>query len=79
MGMRMIQEMMDQSGHEESFRRYLASIDCTHLLIRYELFEPYVEGKFDPEKSHQLKMRMKQTLKTLYDDRHYTVFMVVPK
>jgi hypothetical protein len=76
MGMRVIQGMIDHSTSRELFKKYLSSLDCTHLLIRFELFEPYIHEKFDPEKVKHLKKQMGDTLVKIYDDKHYMIFCV---
>ncbi|PKN88773.1 MAG: hypothetical protein CVU51_03375 [Deltaproteobacteria bacterium HGW-Deltaproteobacteria-1] len=76
MGMSVIKEMIDHSSSGELFQQYLSSLDCTHLLIRYELFEPYIQEKFDSEKVNQLKKRMSDTLMKIYDDNHYRIFRI---
>ena len=76
MGMSIIQGMIDHSKSGELFKQYLSSLDCTYLLIRHELFEPYIQDKFDSEKVNQLKKQMNDTLMKIYDDKHYRVFCV---
>jgi hypothetical protein len=76
MGMNIIQGMIDYSSSGERFKKYLSSLDCTHLLIRYELFEPYIQEKFDPEKVQQLKNQMSNALKIIYNDKHYRIFSI---
>lgn len=76
MGMSVIQGMIDHSTSRELFKKYLSSLDCTHLLIRFELFEPYIHEKFDPEKVKHLKKQMGDTLVKIYDDKHYMIFCV---
>jgi hypothetical protein len=76
MGINIIQGMIDHSSSRELFQQYLSSLDCTHLLIRYELFEPYIQEKFDLGKVSQLKKQMSDTLMKIYDDKHYRVFCV---
>lgn len=74
MGLAVIQGMIDHSSSKELFQQYLSSLDCTHLLIRYELFDPYIQEKFDSEKVNQLKKQMSDTLMKIYDDKHYRIF-----
>ncbi len=76
MGMGIIQGMIDHSSSGELFNKYLSSLDCTHLLIRYELFETYIQEKFDSKKVQQLKKQMSNTLKIIYDDTHYRIYHV---
>lgn len=76
MGMSIIQGMIDHSSNRDLFQQYLSSLDCTHLLIRYELFEPYIQEKFDSEKVNQLKKQMSDILMKIYDDKHYRVYCV---
>jgi len=77
MGMDMIRGMVDRSGDEISFQKYLASFNCTHLLVRYDLFQQFLRDNYDPEKIAQLKKQMGQALKTIYDDHRYVVFSVI--
>jgi hypothetical protein len=77
MGLGMIQDMVNHSGDEKLFQTYLASLDCTHLLIRYELFQQYLQDDFDPEKIEQLKKQMNHALKMIYNDHQYAVFSII--
>jgi len=76
MGMSIVQGMIDHSSSGELFQQYLSSLGCAHLLIRYELFEPYVQEKFDPEKVQQLKKQMSNNLMKIYDDKRYRIYHV---
>lgn len=76
MGMSVIKGMIDHSDSGKLFQQYLSSLNCTHLIIRHELFEPYIQEKFNSEKVNQLKKQMSDTLMKIYDDNHYRVFCV---
>lgn len=77
MGMDLIRGMVDSSGDEILFRRYLASLNCTHLLVRYDLFQQFLQDNYDMKKIEQLKKQMSRSLKTVYDDHRYIVFSVL--
>jgi 4-amino-4-deoxy-L-arabinose transferase-like glycosyltransferase len=74
MGMDMIRSMVEYSRDEKTFQKYLASLDCTHLLIRYHLFQQFLKEQYDPETIRQLEKRMNTALKKIYDDSRYAVF-----
>ena len=76
MGMSIIQGMIDHSSSGKLFQQYLSSLDCTHLLIRYELFELYIKEKFNSEEVNQLKKQMSNALIKIYDDKHYRIYHV---
>jgi len=79
MGIGMINDMIDHSSNEKLFRQYLASCNCTHFLIRYDLFQQYLRDNIDPQKVDQLKKQMNQSLKVIYDDHKFAVFSVIPQ
>ena len=79
MGIGMINDMINHSSNETLFRQYLASCNCTHFLIRYDLFQQYLRDNFDPPKVDQLKNQMNQALKVIYDDHRFVVFSVIPR
>jgi hypothetical protein len=75
--MDLIRGMVDRSGDEIFFQRYLASFNCTHLLVRYDLFQQFLQDNYDPKKIEQLEKQMNRALKTVYDDNKYRVFSVI--
>jgi 4-amino-4-deoxy-L-arabinose transferase-like glycosyltransferase len=77
MGMDMIRGMMDHSSNEKLFQSYLTSFGCTHLLVRNDLFQQFVQENFDLEKVEQLAKQMNHTLNKIYDDHEYVVFSVI--
>lgn len=77
MGMDLIRGMVDRSGDAISFQTYLASLNCTHLLVRYDLFQQFLQDNYDQKKIEKLRKQMNHALKTIYDDHQYRVFSVV--
>lgn len=74
MGMGMIRSMVEHSRDEKSFQKYLASLNCTHLLIRYHLFRQFLHDQYDPGTIQQLEKQMNAALRKIYDDSRYAVF-----
>ena len=79
MGLNVVKSMIHYSSDEISFQKYLDSLDCTHVLIRYTLFQQYLQTQFDPKKVEQLARLMNKNLKIIYYDQQYAVFRVITK
>lgn len=77
MGMEMIHGMINHSHDEKIFRKYLASFNCTHLLVRDDLFQQFLRDNFTPEKVEQLKKQMNTALRMVYKEHKYAVFSVI--
>ncbi len=77
MGLSAINEMVKHSDSNETFRKYINSLNVSHFLFRNELFVPFVLEKFDSEKVRQLQRQINLNLRIIYSDGRYVVFEVI--
>ncbi len=76
-GIAVIQGMVNHAADSYSFYKYLKSLDCTHLFVRYDLFRQYLLDNYDSTKVEQLTRQMNRTLKKVFEDRNYVVFSIM--
>jgi len=75
-GMNVIRRMVSLSSDEEAFQKYLHSLNCTHLFMRYDLFQQFVLGNYSPEEINQLSSSFARTLEMIYRDDYYAVLQL---
>ncbi len=76
-GIDIIRGMIKNSSNEKSFQGYLSSLGCTHLLVRYDLFQQFMHNNFAPEIVNQVWKQMGKALNAVYDDHNYVVFSII--
>ena len=75
-GMDVIGNFLSFSNDGEAFQKYLRSLNCTHLLMRYDLFQQFLRDHYSSEEINQLSTRFTQTLMMTYRDDYYAVFQL---
>lgn len=73
-GIDIIQGLVAASTNDETFQNYLKSLACTHMLIRYDLFQQYLYDNYSPATVNQISQRMGKFLEMMYSANGYAVF-----
>jgi hypothetical protein len=73
-GIDIIRGLVNASGDDKSFQRYLDSLTCTHLLIRYELFQQFLKDNYSQKAIDKLLQQLGKTAEIIYDANGYKVF-----
>jgi hypothetical protein len=73
-GIDIIRGLVNASGDDKSFQRYLDSLACTHLLIRYELFQQFLKDNYSQKAIDKLSQQLGKTSEIIYDANGYKVF-----
>ena len=74
LGIDIIRGMINNSSNEKSFQNYLNSLGCSHMLIRYDLFQQYLYDNYSPATVNQISQRMGKFLEIVYNANGYAVF-----
>ena len=73
-GMNTISGMVKASADKQDFRAYLNSLDCTHILMRIDLFNKYLNDNF-PEKTIGCFLNLvKEYRDQIYESNGYAVY-----
>lgn len=72
-----VRQLVSASESTESFQKFLKSLNCTHLLIRHDLFEQFVASNYTPSQADQLFEMIEENMKMLFRDRSCAVFQLV--
>jgi len=75
-GMEVIRKFVSFSSDEIAFQKYLRSLNCTHLLVRYELFQQFLTDHYSPEEIRQLSGQLGKTASVVFYDGHYAVLQL---
>ena len=75
-GMDVIRNFVSFSNDEIAFQKYLRSLGCTHLLVRYELFQQFLTDHYSPEEIKQLSEQLGKTVAVVFYDGHYAVLQL---
>jgi hypothetical protein len=76
-GMDTVHSLVTASGDDKTFEKYLLSIGCTHLLVRYDLFQQYLHDNFSPEAVSRLFARMGKETEIVYYGNGYAVIRLI--
>lgn len=75
-GMDVIRNLVSFSNSEAAFQEYLHSLDCTHLLVRYELMRQFLTDNYSPEEIGRFSEQLSKTVVIPFYDSHYAVFQL---
>lgn len=75
-GTDIISSLVSLSSDPGAFQKYLKSLNCTHLLIRYDLFQQHLTQMFSKEEIKQLSELLESKAKIIFRDDHYAVFQL---
>jgi len=73
-GMNTINQMVTSSTDEEKFVEYIRSMNVTHILMRTDLVDQYLQDNFSPEKIKGFLKLKKKYWKKIYQDDGYTIW-----
>jgi len=73
-GMNTINQMVTSSTNEEKFVEYIRSMNVTHILMRTDLVDQYLQDNFSPEKIKGFLKLKKKYWKKIYQDEGYTIW-----
>lgn len=72
--MGMIRRMVEVSESRESLSRYIESLDCTHVLMREELFEKFLYDNYNEREIRVFKERMAPFWRVMYRMNGHAVY-----
>lgn len=75
-GMDVIRGLAASSNNNKSFRAYLNSLSCTHMLIRMDLFYQFLQNNYSSDTANRLFRQMRNTMNTIYNSNGYSVMEV---
>ncbi len=75
-GMEVIRKLASFSKDEFAFQKYLRSLSCTHLLVRYELFQQFLTDNYSPEEIKRLSGQLRKAVAVVFYDGHYAVLQL---
>lgn len=76
-GMDIIRDFVISSSDPKVFQQYLKSLNCTHLLMRYDLFQQFLQQNYSPGEIKQLSEVLEKTTRIIFRDNYYAVFQLV--
>ncbi len=76
-GMDVIRGLAVSSTDDKSFRAYLSSLGCTHILIRVDLFHQFLRDNYSPDAGKLLIQRMSKTMDMIYNKDGYAVYRII--
>jgi hypothetical protein len=74
LGIDIIHGLVTASSNDKIFQNYLNSLGCSHLLIKYDLFRPYLYDNYSTATVNQISQRMGKFLEIVYNANGYAVF-----
>jgi len=73
-GMHNINQMITSSINEEKFVEYIRSMNVTHILMRTDLVDQYLQDNFSSEEIKRFLNLKKKYWKKIYQDEGYTIW-----
>lgn len=77
-GLDIVQNLVKTSSDADAFAAYLRSLNCTHLLARYDLLLQHLTQYYPPERIRHLNECLEKNAEILFQDGHYAVFRLIP-
>jgi len=77
-GMNVVNGLVANSNEDNSFRKYLDSLGCTHLLMRMDLFNQFLRDNYPPETIDRLLRLLSRETEMLFLADGYAVYRLVP-
>ena len=68
-----------QAQDKRTFRNVLQSLDCTHLLIRTDLLEKYLNDNYAADIRQTFFRRLGETMEVLYHKNSFAVLRIIPE
>jgi len=73
-GMSTIRHMVNSSEDEEKYLEYIQSMNVTHILMRNDLVNKYLQDNFSIKKINRLLKLVKKNWKKVYEDNAYILW-----
>jgi hypothetical protein len=77
-GMDVIRSLAANSNENKSFRKYLDSLGCTHLLMRMDLFNRFLRDNYPPEKIGRLLWLLGRETEMIFLADGHAVYRLIP-
>jgi hypothetical protein len=78
-GMNDIGGLMANSHDDKLFQAYLHSLNCTHLLVRTNLFEKFLKDNYSADKLILLSQRISTSMNIIYNQDGCTIYEINPR
>lgn len=72
-GMNAINGMVSASRGKKDFQAYLRALDCTHILMRIDLFDKYLHDNFPEKIIVRLLSRVREHWDPIYESNGYVI------
>ena len=73
-GIHTINQMIKRSSNEKVFKKYIRSMNCTHILMRTSLVDNYLNNNFSSKEIEIFKNLTKKYWKIVYKYNGYSVW-----
>jgi hypothetical protein len=73
-GMNTINQMLNSSVTEDSFREFIRSMQVTHILMRTDLVDHYLKNNFSHEEIERFMNLARKYWHRVYENNGYTVW-----
>ena len=77
-GMDVMRGFAANAGEDKSFRKYLDSLGCTHLLMRMDLFNQFLRDNYPPETIDRLLRLLGRETEMIYHADGHAVYRLIP-
>jgi hypothetical protein len=78
-GRNALKHMVNRSDSEEKFKEYVMSLEVTHILMRTDLVNKFLQDNFSQEEVRRFINLQKKYWKNIYKHRDYTVWEINAK
>ncbi len=76
MGMNFIRGLVAASANEQFFLEHIYSLGYTHLLVRSDLFNKFLQDNYSADTRKILIQRMEKTMNIIYNENGYAVYEI---
>jgi len=76
-GMSTLRRMVNRSGDEEKFLEYIGSMNVTHILMRTDLVNKFLQDNFSKKEVKRIMKLVSKYWKKVYDNNGYTVWDIL--
>jgi len=76
-GMSIIRHMVNSSEDEENFMEYIGSMNVTHILMRTDLVNRYLQDNFSKKEIKRFSNLVRKYWKKVYENNRYAVWDIL--
>jgi hypothetical protein len=76
-GMAVIRSLVAAATDDKTFQNYIYSLSYTHLLVRIDLFNQFLQNNYSPEAGKLLIQCMSKTMDEIYNKDGYAVYRII--